>query len=65
MKPMLGLFGLLAVFVVATFVAVFAADYGDGVVRTAGYVATLAFGGVIALLIQCWKNRRPGARRPR
>jgi heme A synthase len=62
MKPMLG---LLALFVVATLVTVFAGSYGDGVVRAAGYVATLALGGVIALLIQSWKSRRPGARPPR
>jgi hypothetical protein len=62
MKPMLG---LLALFVVATLVTVFAGSYGEGVVRAAGYVATLALGGVLALLIQSWKSRRPGARPPR
>jgi hypothetical protein len=62
MKPMLG---LLALFVVATLVTVFAGSYGEGVVRAAGYVATLALGGVLALLVQSWKSRRPGARRPR
>lgn len=56
MKPLLG---LLAVFVVAMLAAVFAAPYGEGVVRMAGYVATLALGGVVALLVQSWKNRRP------
>jgi hypothetical protein len=56
---------LLALFVVATLVTVFAGSYGEGVVRVAGYVATLALGGVVALLAQSWKNRRPGARRPR
>ena len=44
MKPMLG---LLALFVVATLVTVFAGSYGEGVVRAAGYVATLALGGVL------------------
>jgi hypothetical protein len=62
MKPMLG---LLALFVVATLVTVFAGSYGEGVLRVAGYVATLSLGGVVALLVQGWKNRRPGARRPR
>ena len=51
MKPMLG---LLALFVVATLVTVFAGSYGEGVVRAAGYVATLALGGVLALLVQSW-----------
>ncbi|SDH94947.1 hypothetical protein [Paraburkholderia phenazinium] len=56
MKPLLG---LLAVFVVAMLAAVFAGPYGEGVVRMAGYVATLALGGMAALLVQSWKNRRP------
>lgn len=62
MKPMLG---LLALFVVATLVTLFSSGYGEGVVRAAGYVATLALGGVIALLVQSWKNRRASARPPR
>jgi hypothetical protein len=62
MKPMVG---LLILFVAATLVIVFAGSYGEGVVQTAGYVATLALGGVIALLVQNRKNRRPGARPPR
>jgi hypothetical protein len=62
MKPMVG---LLILFVAATLVIVFAGSYGEGVVRMAGYVATLALGGVLALLVQGWKNRRPGARPPR
>ena len=62
MKPMLG---LLALFVAASIVTVFAGSYGDGVVRAAGYVATLALGGAIALLVQSWKSRRPGTRPPR
>lgn len=56
MKPLLG---LLAVFVVAMLAAVFADSYSEGVVRMAGYVATLALGGMVALLVQSWKNRRP------
>jgi hypothetical protein len=62
MKPMVG---LLILFVAATLVIVFAGSYGEGVVRMAGYVATLALGGLAALLVQSWKSRRPGARRPR
>jgi hypothetical protein len=62
MKPMVG---LLILFVAATLVIVFAGSYGEGVVRMAGYVATLALGGVVALLMQNWKNRRPGTRPPR
>ena len=62
MKPMVG---LLILFVAATLVIVFAGSYGEGVVRTAGYVATLALGGLAALLVQSWKSRRPGSRRPR
>jgi hypothetical protein len=56
MKPLLG---LLAVFVLAMLAAVFAGQYGEAVVRMAGYVATLALGGMVALLVQNWKNRRP------
>jgi hypothetical protein len=52
MKPMVG---LLILFAAATLVIVFAGSYGDGVIQIAGYVATLALGGMAALL----------ARRPR
>ena len=62
MKPRVG---LLVLFVAATLVIVFAGSYGEGVVRVAGYVATLALGGVVALLVQNWKNRRLGGRPPR
>jgi hypothetical protein len=62
MKPMVG---LLILFAAATLVIVFAGSYGDGVIQIAGYVATLALGGMAALLVQGWKNRRQGARRPR
>jgi len=57
--------GLLTLFVVATIVTLYAGSYGEGVVRTAGYVATIALGGVIALLVQGWKHRRTGSRPPR
>jgi hypothetical protein len=63
MKPMLA---LLVLFVAAMLFAIFAgSSYSEGVARVAGYVATLALGGMVALLVQVWKNRRPGARRPR
>jgi hypothetical protein len=62
MKPMLG---LLALFVVAILVTVFAGSYSESVVRAGGYVATLSLGGMVALLIQSWKHRRPGTRPPR
>lgn len=62
MKPMVG---LLILFLAATLVIVFAGSYGEGVVRMAGYVATLTLGGLAALLVQSWKSRRPGSRRPR
>jgi hypothetical protein len=57
--------GLLTLFVVATVVTLYAGSYGEGVVRIAGYVATIALGGLVALLLQSWKNRRAGTRPPR
>lgn len=57
--------GMLALFVVMMFVAVFAGSYGESVVRLAGYVATIALGAGVALLVQHRKERRASSRPPR
>jgi hypothetical protein len=62
MKLMLG---LLALLIAAIVVIMNAGSYGEGVIRAAGYVATIALGGLIALAVQSWKNRRPTTRPPR
>jgi hypothetical protein len=56
---------MLALFVVMTCVAVFAGSYGESVVRMAGYVATIALGAGVALLVQHRRERRTSTRPPR
>jgi hypothetical protein len=58
-------FGLLVLLIASIVVILFAGSYGEGVVRLAGYVATIALGGLVALLVQAWKNRRAATRSPR
>jgi hypothetical protein len=62
MKLMLG---LLALLIAAIVVILKAGSYDEGVVRMAGYAATIALGGLVALVVQSWKNRRPTTRPPR
>jgi hypothetical protein len=62
---MRAMLGLLTLFIVAMLVIIFGRDYGDTVIRAAGYVVTLSVGGMVMLVIQSRKNRRPGARPPR
>jgi hypothetical protein len=59
------MFGLLVLLIASIVVILFAGSYGEGVVRLAGYVATIALGGLVALLVQAWKNRRAATRSPR
>jgi hypothetical protein len=58
-------FGLLVLLIASIVVILFAGSYGEGLVRLAGYVATIALGGLVALLVQAWKNRRAATRSPR
>lgn len=58
------MFGLLALLIAAIVVILYAGSYGEGVIRLAGYVATIALGGLVALLVQSWKNRRESTRPP-
>jgi hypothetical protein len=59
------MFGLLVLLIASIVFILFAGSYGEGVVRLAGYVATIALGGLVALLVQAWKNRRAATRSPR
>jgi hypothetical protein len=59
------MFGLLVLLIASIVVILFAGSYGEGVVRLAGYVATIALGGLVALLVQAWKNHRAATRSPR
>lgn len=58
------MFGLLALLIAAIVVILYAGSYGEGVIRLAGYVATIALGGLVALLVQGWKNHRESTRPP-
>ncbi|RFU45098.1 hypothetical protein [Paraburkholderia sp. DHOC27] len=59
------MFGLLALLIASIVVILYAGSYGEGVIRMAGYVATIALGGLIALMVQGWKSRRAAPRPPR
>ncbi|MGA7779552.1 MAG: hypothetical protein WCA85_17825 [Paraburkholderia sp.] len=59
------MFGLLVLLIASIVVILYAGSYGEGVVRLAGYVATIALGGLLALMVQAWKNRRAAARSSR
>jgi hypothetical protein len=56
MRPMLG---LLTLFIVATLVIIFGRNYGDAVIRVAGYVGTLAIGGMVMLAVLSRKKSKP------